>query len=146
MENRMKITISALSENEAFARSAVAAFCIPLAPTLDEVNEIKTAVSEAVTNAVVHAYPHGVGEITVTARYGEDHILHMEIIDEGKGIASVGEAMQPFFTTGADAERSGMGFTIMQTFTDGLEVVSTPGKGTVVRMQKRIGTAAGDVK
>ena len=146
MENRMKITISALSENEAFARSAVAAFCIPLKPTVDEINEIKTAVSEAVTNAVVHAYRGGEGEITLTAGYDDSGVLHMEIIDQGKGIPSVEEAMQPFFTTGAEEERSGMGFTIMRTFTDGLEVFSTPGAGTVVRMQKRIGTATGDVK
>lgn len=146
MENHMKITISALSENEAFARSAVAAFCIPLSPTVDEVNEIKTAVSEAVTNAVVHAYQKPGGEITLTARYGKDRVLHMEIIDQGRGIPSVEQAMQPFYTTGADEERSGMGFTIMRTFTDGLEVTSSPGEGTVVRMQKRIGTAVGDVE
>ena len=144
MENRLMMKICARSENEAFARSAVAAFCLPLCPTVDEVNDIKTAVSEAVTNAVVHAYPSGEGEICLSARYGGDGVLHIEVADTGKGIACVDQAMQPFFTTGEAEERSGMGFTVMRTFTDGLQVESTPGVGTVVRMQKRIGTAAGD--
>ena len=146
MENRMTITISARSENEAFARSAVAAFCIPLSPTVDQINEIKTAVSEAVTNAVVHAYDTCEGEIFLSASYGADGVLHITVKDEGRGIPCVKQAMQPFYTTGEEEERSGMGFTIMRTFTDDLKVDSTPGGGTVVRMQKRIGTAAGDVE
>ena len=140
MENYMKLEIAALGENESFARSAVAAFALVLNPSLNELSDIKTAVSEAVTNCVVHAYQRAekVGKIVIECRIqgGE---LHIEITDYGCGIEDVEKAKTPFYTTLADEERSGMGFTIMQTFMDGFSLHSTRGKGTRVAMMKRIG-------
>ena len=140
MDNYMKLEIAAKGENESFARSAVAAFALPLHPTLSELSDIKTAVSEAVTNSVVHAYTHGENDrkIVIECRIvgGE---LHIEITDYGCGIEDVERAQTPFYTTLAGEERSGMGFTIMKTFMDGFYLQSAKGKGTRVAMMKRIG-------
>ena len=146
MENYMKLEISAIGENESFARSAVAAFALPLNPTLSELSDIKTAVSEAVTNCVVHAYPRSATHNTIliecfaktTENGGE---LHITVTDDGCGIADTVQAVTPFFSTVSNGERSGMGFTIMQTFMDEFSLESEQGRGTTVRM-KKIFTAA----
>ena len=133
------ITLECLSRsaNEAFARGAVACFAAQLDPTLEEVNDIKTAVSEAVTNAIVHAYPDTLGRIVLKARVLEGGVLEISVRDWGRGIADVEQARQPLFTTGGE-ERSGMGFTIMESFMDALTVRSSEGKGTRVTMRRRI--------
>lgn len=133
--NYLKLEFLSLPENQAFARDAVAAFCLPLNPTLAQLNDVKTAVSEAVTNCVVHGYRDTSGIITVECRT-DGCKLHIEISDKGVGIADVNAAVQPFFTTGPEEERSGMGFTIMQTFMDDFSVKSAPGEGTLVCMSK----------
>ncbi len=140
MDNYMKLEIAAKGENESFARSAVAAFALPLCPTLTQLSDIKTAVSEAVTNSVVHAYSSGEQDrkIVIECRILEGE-LHIEITDYGCGIEDVERAQTPFFTTLSGEERSGMGFTIMQTFMDGFSLQSVKGKGTRVAMMKRIG-------
>ena len=125
------------SANEGFARGAVACFAAQLDPTLEELGDIKTAVSEAVTNAIVHAYPNTLGKIVVKAKILEGNILEVTVRDWGKGIADVEQARQPLYTTGGE-ERSGMGFTIMESFMDKLTVRSTEGKGTRVTMRRRI--------
>lgn len=135
MENYLKMEISALSENEGFARSAVSAFALPLNPTLNQLSDVKTAVSEAVTNCIVHAYSYGEGVIKIECRI-TGTVLHITVSDEGRGIADVNKAVQPFFTTLDGEERSGMGFTIMQSFMDGLKVTSSLGEGTKVYMYK----------
>lgn len=147
MKNEMKIEIDALSENEAFARVAVAAFVAPLNPTMEEIADIKTAVSEAVTNAIIHGYD---GEGTAQGENGENKIyihclilkdvLQVEVTDEGKGIGNIEQAMEPLFTTKPDMDRSGMGFAFMEAFMDELEVISEPGVGTTVLMSKKLGT------
>ena len=136
-ENYMRINFLSLSQNETFARTVIAAFCLPLNPSLSELNEIKTAVSEAVTNAVVHGYPDGAGEIEMVAETTENKI-HIEITDNGIGIENLDKAMEPFFTARPDEERSGMGFTVMQTFMEDVKIVSEPNKGTKVIMNKTI--------
>jgi stage II sporulation protein AB (anti-sigma F factor) len=143
MENYMKLEIAALSENESFARNTVAAFALPLNPTLAELSDIKTAVSEAVTNGIVHAYPKKSAEnkIDVECRIQREEnggVLHIKITDYGCGIEDVEKATLPFFTTMPGEERSGMGFTIMQTFMTSFSLRSEREKGTVVEMQKRI--------
>ena len=138
MKNTVKFEFLSLSENEALARSVAAAFIMPLDPTLEEINDIKTAVSEAVTNSVIHGYNKKGGLITLTAEI-EEKTLKVIIEDSGRGIDNVKKAMEPMFTTGEDDERSGMGFTFMDVFMDGLEVWSEPGRGTRVTMFKRIG-------
>lgn len=136
MKNFMELKILAKSENEAFARSAVGAFCVSLSPTIEELNDIKTAVSEAVTNCIVHGYlSKNEGIITITAVI-EDNQVIIKIHDDGVGIKNIEEAMQPFFTSRPEQERSGMGFTIMQTFMDELEVAGA--NGTTVTMKKNI--------
>jgi len=135
MEDEMILTIPAKSENEALARVTVAAFAGRLHPTLDELDDLRTAVSEAVTNAVVHGYPHGDGMITVRCNTQGQRIT-VEIADHGVGIADIEKAREPFYTTGPSQERSGMGFTVMEAFTDTLLVESAPGKGTTVHMEK----------
>lgn len=140
MENCMKLTVPAISENEPFVRDAVAAFCVRLDPTLDQLSDIKTAVSEAVTNCIVHAYAGGEGEIEVECA-ARDGALHIRISDSGRGIEDVARALEPFFTTLKGDERSGMGFTIMQTFMSEFSVRSAPGEGTVVTMKKQISPA-----
>ena len=136
--DRIKIEFDAVSENEGFARVCVAAFATRLDPTLEEINDIKTAVSEAVTNSVIHGYNKKGGLITLIAEI-EEKTLKVIIEDSGRGIDNVKKAMEPMFTTGEDDERSGMGFTFMDVFMDGLEVWSEPGRGTRVTMFKRIG-------
>lgn len=135
MENKMKLTVPALSKNESFVRSTVAAFCVSASPTLEEINDIKTAVSEAVTNSVVHAYGDGKGDIEVEATLFRNSV-DITIRDFGKGIANIEEAMQPFFTTKAEDERSGMGFTVMQAFMHSVEVKSEQKVGTEVCLHK----------
>ena len=146
MENYMKLEIAAISENESFARSAVAAFALALNPTLGELSDIKTAVSEAVTNCIVHAYTGGdvdkrvYIECTAVKIAGSGE-LHIQITDFGCGIDDVDRALTPFYTTLENEERSGMGFTIMQTFMSDFCVKSEKGKGTQVLMSKKIGVA-----
>ena len=141
----MKIEIPALGRNESFARNVVAGFAVDCAPTVGEISDIKTAVSEAVTNAVVHAYDeeNDSNLIEIAADIDDDNTLTVSVRDFGRGIEDVAEAREPFFTTKPDAERSGMGFTIIETFMDDLEVESAPGKGTTVIMRKRIGGNVG---
>lgn len=136
MRNEMSLQFSAISENESFARVTVAAFIAQLDPTMDELTEIKTVVSEAVTNAIIHGKnPAGIIYISVAI---EDGVVDMVIRDEGIGIANIEEARQPLFTTKPELERSGMGFTIMENFMDEVEVISQPGKGTTIRLTKHI--------
>ena len=130
------------SVNEGFARTAVAAFAAQLDPTLEELNDIKTAVSEAVTNCIVHAYPDCIGKILMRCRILEENRLEIVIRDWGCGIADVEKARQPLYTTGGE-ERSGMGFTIMESFMDALIVRSKPQKGTVVTMKRKIAIRSG---
>ncbi|MCD8372105.1 MAG: anti-sigma F factor [Clostridia bacterium] len=134
--NYLKLQFLSVPENQAFARDAVAAFCLPLNPTLSQLSDVKTAVSEAVTNCTVHAYRGKTGMVTVECVLSDDK-LHITVIDEGSGIADVEKAVQPFFTTLPSDERSGMGFTIMQTFMDEFAVTSCEGEGTRVDMEKR---------
>ncbi len=135
--NYISLEFMARSVNEAFARTAVACFAAQMDPTLDELGDIKTAVSEAVTNAIVHAYPDTLGKVSLRVRILEDSVLEIVVRDWGRGIADVGKAREPMYTTGGD-ERSGMGFTIMESFMDKLSVRSAPGKGTRVMMRKKI--------
>ena len=129
--NYIKLEFPSRSANEGIARSAIAAFAAQLDPTLDELGDIKTAVSEAVTNAIVHAYPSELGTVWLRARILEDEFLEIVVKDKGKGIEDIPQALQPLYTTGGE-DRSGMGFTIMDNFMDKLRVKSKPGKGTVV--------------
>lgn len=143
-ENRMEqesmtLTMDSLSKNEEFARVAVAVFASRLDPTLEELDDIKTAVSEAVTNAVIHGYQNGEGTIEICARAQADGLFTVTVKDTGIGIADIKKAMEPMFTTAPDGERSGMGFSFMEAFMDQVEVVSAPGKGTAVTMKKKIG-------
>ncbi|MCI8651987.1 MAG: anti-sigma F factor [Oscillospiraceae bacterium] len=135
--NEAKLTFLSRSANEGFARTAAACFAAQLDPTLDEVNDIKTAVSEAVTNCIVHAYPDKLGTVTMRLRLFEDNTLEIVVKDSGVGIPDVEKARKPLFTTGGD-DRSGMGFTIMESFMDALKVRSLSGKGTTVTMRRRI--------
>ena len=135
--NYISIEFMARSVNEAFARTAVACFAAQLDPTLDELGEIKTAVSEAVTNALVHAYPDALGKVNLRVRILDDNVLEIMVRDWGRGIVDIDKAREPMYTTGGD-ERSGMGFTIMESFMDKLSIRSIPGKGTRVTMRKKI--------
>ena len=136
-ENYMHLEFPSKSSNEAFARSAVAGFAAQLDPTLDELGDIKTAVSEAVTNCIVHAYPTEIGPIIIKARIVGDNVLDITVKDRGCGIADVEQARKPMFTTGGE-ERSGMGFTIMESFMTEFRLTSAPGKGTTVHMKRKI--------
>lgn len=136
------LIFSARSNNEGFARSAAACYAAQLDPTLDELADIKTAVSEAVTNAIVHAYPDRMGRVSMRMRLLEHNELEIQVKDWGVGIPDVEQARTPLFTTGNE-ERSGMGFTIMESFMDSLRVRSTPNKGTVVTMRKRVSRRLG---
>lgn len=136
--NEMKLIFDSRSSNEAFARVTVAAFMTSLNPTVEEVSDVKTAVSEAVTNAIIHGYEGEVRDISIRCRT-EEKTLYLEIEDQGKGIADVEAAMEPLFTTKPELERSGMGFSFMEAFMDELEVVSELGRGTTVKMKKIIG-------
>ena len=139
--NYITIEFPSRSANEGFARSAVAAFAVQLDPTLEELGDIKTAVSEAVTNAIVHAYPDSIGQVVVKVRICPDQVLEVTVRDHGRGIPDVEKARQPMFTTGGE-ERSGMGFTIMESFMDTLRVTSKEGQGTKVTMRRRIAQRA----
>lgn len=140
--NTATIEFLSRSANEGFARTAAACFAAQLDPTLEEVNDIKTAVSEAVTNAIVHAYPDRLGKVLLRLRLYEDQSLEIQVRDWGVGIADVEQARTPLFTTGSE-ERSGMGFTIMESFMDEVRVRSTPGKGTVVTLRRTLARRAG---
>lgn len=134
--NKIKIEFDAISENEAFARVCIAAFVTRLDPTLDEINDVKTAVSEAVTNAIIHGYDENGGTVVMEAVLTEN-LLELSIVDFGKGIENIELAKQPMYTTGANKERSGMGFTFMEIFMDELIVESKLGVGTTICMKKR---------
>ena len=136
-ENYMILEFPSKSANESFARSAVACFAAQLDPTLEEMGDIRTAVSEAVTNCIVHAYPDSYGIITLRCRILKDNVLDIVVKDKGIGISDVEQAKKPMYTTGG-SERSGMGFTIMESFMTSLEVTSQTGKGTTVHMRRKI--------
>lgn len=136
-DNYMILEFPSKSANESFARSAVACFASQLDPTMEEMEDIRTAVSEAVTNCIVHAYPDTYGIITLRCRILKDHVLDIVVKDKGVGIPDVAQARRPMFTTGG-TDRSGMGFTIMESFMTSLEITSSPEKGTAVHMRRRI--------
>ena len=140
--NEAAVTFLSRSANDGFARTTAACFAAQLDPTLEEVNDIKTAVSEAVTNCIVHAYPDTLGKVSMRLRMFEDNVLEIVVKDWGVGIADVEQARTPLFTTG-DESRSGMGFTIMESFMDGVRVRSAPGKGTTVTLRRRISRRMG---
>ncbi len=140
--NSAEVRFLSRSANEGFARTAAACFAAQLDPTLEEVNDIKTAVSEAVTNSIVHGYPDRLGRVLLRLRLLEDNTVEVQVKDWGVGIGDIGQARTPMFTTGG-GERSGMGFTIMESFMDSVKVRSAPGKGTAVTMRKRIALRVG---
>ena len=135
--NYITLEFLSRSSNEGFARTAVACFAAQMDPTLGELEDIKTAVSEAVTNAIVHGYPNVLGKVLVKAKICEGNVLEVSVKDRGRGIPDVEKARQPMFTTGGE-ERSGMGFTIMESFMDHISVKSVPGKGTTVTLRKKL--------
>ena len=137
MNNQMELTFTALAENEAFARMVVSAFLVRANPTLGVLSEVRTAVSEAVTNAIVHAYDDEAGKVRLRAAMQGD-VLRIEVEDYGRGMEDVNKAMEPFYTTQPDKERTGMGFSLMQSFMDSVEVQSAVGSGTLVVMCKRL--------
>ena len=139
--NEMSIRFDSYSANEGFARVAVAAFLADLDPTLDELADVKTAVSEAVTNSIIHGYENRIGKIYLTCAKQEKQI-QIEVVDYGKGIEDVPKAKEPFYTTRPELERSGMGFSFMEAFMDDLEVLSEVGQGTTVHMIKKLGTTS----
>ena len=141
MRNRMVLKFDSFSENESFARNVIASFLLPLNPNIAELTDIKTAVSEAVTNAIVHGYPDTVGEVTMLAEIDDDNV-HIVISDSGVGIDDLEAALEPFYTTKPDEERSGMGFTIIKTFMVEVKVISGQNVGTVVDMTKKITSVA----
>lgn len=135
--NEMKVLFESRSANESFARATVAAFAAQLDPTVDELSDLRTAVSEAVTNATVHAYPDAIGVIRLEMQLYDNGRIIVRVKDKGRGIENVAQAMEPLYTTGGE-ERSGLGFTVMQSFTDKVKVRSAPGKGTTVTLEKHI--------
>lgn len=135
--NELKLEFLSLSENESFARSCVASFCLPINPSIETITDIKTAVSEAVTNCVVHAYPNKVGIITINVRLTKKEI-YISIKDNGIGIADIKKAKEPFYTSKPDSERSGMGFTVMESFMDDVVINSEVNKGTEVVLIKKL--------
>lgn len=147
LKNEMYLTFDAVSVNEAFARIAVAAFVTPLNPTIEEISDIKTAVSEAVTNAIIHGYDAEYERKNQSKEQPqiylhcliEDDVLKVEVKDTGKGIENIEQAMEPLFTTKPEMDRSGMGFAFMEAFMDDLEVISRPGEGTMIQMKKKLG-------
>lgn len=136
-ENEAVVQFPSLSANEAFARQLAAAFAAQMDPTLEELGDLKTAVSEAVTNAIVHAYPDSIGPVSLRLRRLPGNVLEVTVKDRGRGIPDVAKAREPMFTTGG-AERSGMGFTIMESFMNSFSLRSAPGKGTTVKMRKKL--------
>lgn len=144
--NYMEVSFEAQSVNEGFARLVVAGFCLPLKPNLDELGDIKTAVSEAVTNCVVHAYPTGKGMVRLSCEYFDDGLIKIEIKDDGVGIKDIAKAREPFFTTKPEEERSGMGFAVMESFMDEIEVSQNGQKGLCVTLYKRLeGLSVGEI-
>ncbi len=137
INNHMRLEFLGCAQNESFARVVISAFAVQLSPTIEEISDIKTAVSEAVTNAIIHGYEGEQGTVVLSASIDEDQTLTVEVEDRGQGIADLEQAMQPFYTSHPELERSGMGFAVMQSFMDSLEVCSTVGEGTCVRMRKR---------
>lgn len=135
--NQMEITFKAISINEGFARACVAAFCVQSNPSLDELTDIKTAVSEAVTNSVVHAYPKKIGDITIRVFLKDDNSVTIQVLDYGIGIKDFKKATEPFFTTKPEQERSGMGFTVMESFMDNVQLSKNENGGLVVTMEKK---------
>ena len=138
IKNEMRLDFPAAGKNESFAGLVISAFILPLNPTLEELSDVKTAVSEAVTNAIVHGYEGGEGTVRLHATLFEDDLLRVDVIDAGRGIENIEMARTPFFTTCADDERSGMGFTVMESFMDVVQVTSKVGRGTTVRLEKRL--------
>ena len=136
-ENSMTLDFPSKSCNEAFARAAVACFAAQLDPTVEELGDIRTAVSEAVTNAIVHAYPNEIGTVSLRCRILKGQILDIVVKDRGVGIVDIEQAMRPMYTTGG-SDRSGMGFTIMESFMSNLQISSVPGKGTTVHMRRKL--------
>lgn len=136
--NSMKITFPAMSKNESLARSVAAAFAAQADPTVEELTDIRSAVCEAVTNAIVHGYRNSEGEITLTLKMTEGNCLYIKITDKGCGIPDIKQAMEPLFTTAPEEERAGLGFAVMEAFTDSLKVTSRVGKGTSVTMKKQL--------
>lgn len=136
--NEMKVVFPSLSENERFARIAVSGFLSFIDPKVDELADIKTAVSEAVTNCIVHGYPDTVGKIEMSVKVFEDNTVRIRISDKGCGIENIEEAMQPLFTTKPDEDRAGLGFAVMESFMDKIKVSSKPGKGTAVTLEKTV--------
>ncbi len=136
--NEAKIQFLSISVNEAFARSATAAFASQCDPTVQEISEIKTAVSEAVTNAIVHGYRNTLGMVELTLRIYKNDVIYISVKDKGSGIENIEQAMTPLFTTAAEEERSGLGFSVMDSFMDRLKVKSSVGKGTTVTMEKKL--------
>lgn len=145
VSNEMTITFESRSANEGFARSAVAAFIAQLDPTVGELNDIRTAVSEAVTNCVVHAYKDSIGKISINVRLAEKNTVIIRIKDKGCGIEDINKAMEPLYTTAPEQERAGLGFAVMQSFTDNVKVRSTVGKGTSITLTKRLSLRLNDV-
>lgn len=140
--NQAAVQFLSRSSNEGFARTVAACFAAQLDPTLDELNDLKTAVSEAVTNAIVHGYPDSLGKVSMVMKLYDDNTVEVIVKDKGVGIADLDQARTPLYTTGG-AERAGMGFTIMESFTDGMKVRSKPGKGTTVVLCKKISRRMG---
>lgn len=140
--NQATVQFLSRSANEGFARTTAACFAAQLDPTLDEINDLKTAVSEAVTNAIVHGYPDTLGKVSMVMKLFDDNTVEIAVKDRGVGIADLEQARTPLYTTGG-AERAGMGFTIMESFTDGMKVRSAPGKGTTVVLSKKISRRMG---
>ena len=136
--NEMRLDFWSRPENEALSRMAISAFMMPVNPTLEQLGDVKTAVSEAVTNAIVHGYGDVPGLVRLRATLDESGGLTVEVVDKGRGIENVEQARQPFFTTMEDSERSGMGFTVMESFMDDVEVISQVNNGTIVRMRKQL--------
>ena len=136
--NEMKLEFLSRSSNESFARVTVSAFVSQLDPTLSEITDIKTAVSEAVTNAIIHGYENSLGIVTLTTRIYKNRMIEISVKDIGKGIEDVDKARQPLYTTGNTDERSGMGFTVMETFMDDVQIYSTPNKGTTVVLKRSL--------
>ncbi len=135
--NKMTLKVSAISENEAFVRTAVTAFMMPLNPSVEEISDVKTTISEAVTNTIVHAYPDGQGDIEIECEI-VDRYIKITISDNGIGIPCIEKALEPFYTTKQDEERSGLGFTIMKSFMDEFEIISSEKSGTKLIMAKKI--------
>ena len=144
--NTVKIAFPSKSANEAFARSIAASFAAQADPAADEIAELKTAVSEAVTNCIVHAYKDGIGKITMTVSLYEDDTISVTVSDAGCGIQDIKKAMEPLFTTAPEEERAGLGFAVMESFMDTIRVKSAPQKGTTVTLKKRISTRMGERK